>query len=104
MESHLGLVLEHSWDLLDGSIDGSNYGKFEGLFLGGSLGSTDGKVLSSDEIFKPGSADSKVLGIKLGNLIESHLGLMLEQSDNAVRTYIRTHKFHNSNIVNMTGE
>ena len=29
---------------LDGSLDGSNYGKLEILLLGSSLGSTDGKV------------------------------------------------------------
>ena len=34
---------------LDGLFDGYNYGKLEGLLLVGSLGSTDGKVLGSDE-------------------------------------------------------
>ena len=34
---------------LDGSFDGYNYGKLEGLFFGCSLGSTYGKVLVYDE-------------------------------------------------------
>ena len=34
---------------LDGSFGGSNDDKFEGLFLGGSLGFADGKVLGYDE-------------------------------------------------------
>ena len=42
---------------LDGSFDGSNDGKLEGLFLGESLGSTDVKVLGSDEFTKLGLSD-----------------------------------------------
>ena len=33
MESHLVLILEQNWALLDGSLDGSNYVNLEGLFL-----------------------------------------------------------------------
>ena len=40
MELHLGLMLEHRWDILYGLLDGSNDGKLEGLLLGGSLEST----------------------------------------------------------------
>ena len=47
---------------LYGSTDYSNDGKLEGLFLGGSLGYTDGKVLYSDEGIKLGSTDGKFIG------------------------------------------
>ena len=47
---------------LDGSLDGSNYGNIEVLFIGGSMGSSDGKVPGSDEIIKLGLFDGKVLG------------------------------------------
>ena len=45
------LVLDIGTELgfLDGSFDGSNDGKLEVLFLGDSMGSTNGKVLGSDE-------------------------------------------------------
>ena len=43
MDAHLGLMLEQSWALYMEDFDGSNYGKIEGLFLGYSLGSNDGK-------------------------------------------------------------
>ena len=36
-------------EFLDESFDGYNEGKLEGLFLGDSLGSTNGKVLGSGE-------------------------------------------------------
>ena len=59
---------------LYGSFDSSNYVKLEGLFIGDSLGSTDGKpglsdgkVLCSDECIKLGLFDGEVLGTILGN-------------------------------------
>ena len=79
MESHLGLMLEHSWDLLYKSLDGSNDGRIEGLFIGSSLGSTDDKLLVSDEVIKMGSNNGKVIVTILGSFMESHLGLILEQ-------------------------
>ena len=48
----LGLDVVTELGSLDGSFDGSNDGKLEGLFLGDSLGSTDVKVLGSDEFTK----------------------------------------------------
>ena len=45
----LGIDFGTELGSLDGSFDGSNGSKIEGLFLGGSLGSTDGEVLGSDE-------------------------------------------------------
>ena len=53
---------------VDGSLDYSNGGKLEGLFLGDSLVYTDGKVISSDKGKKLGSYGSKVLGNILGKL------------------------------------
>ena len=59
---------------LDGSFDGSNYSKPEGLLLGDSLVSTDGKVLRSDEGIELGCTDGKVLGNVLGNIDVITLG------------------------------
>ena len=42
----LGLDVETELEYLEKSLDGSNNGKFEGLFLGDSLGSTDVKCLA----------------------------------------------------------
>ena len=53
---------------MDGSFDGYDDGKFEGLFLGGSLVSTDDKALGSNEGIKLGSTDVKFLGTILGIL------------------------------------
>ena len=73
-------MLEQIWDILDGSLDGSNDGKLEGLLLGGSKGSTDCRVIGSDEGIKLGYTDNEVLVTIIGNLMESHLGFVLEQS------------------------
>ena len=62
-----------------GFLDDSNYDKLEGLLLGDSLEYTDGKVTASNEGIKLGYTDGKVLGTMIGNFMESHLGLMLEQ-------------------------
>ena len=48
----LGLNIVSELVSLAGSFDGSNYCKLEGLLLGESLVSTDGKVLVSDEGIK----------------------------------------------------
>ena len=60
---------------LDGSLDFSNDVKLEGLFFGGSLGYTHGKVLGSDEGIKLGSIDGKVLGTILVNFYGTTLGI-----------------------------
>ena len=48
-EITLGLDIGTVVISLDGSFDSSNNGKLEGLFLGDSMGFTDGKVIGSDE-------------------------------------------------------
>ena len=53
----------------DEPLDSSNDGNLEGLLLGGSLVSTDGKVIGSD--------DGLVLYLEM--YIDSHLGWILEQ-------------------------
>ena len=53
---------------LDGYFDGYNDGKLEGLFIGGSLGSTDGKALGSDEVIKLGSMYRKLIGTIIGDV------------------------------------
>ena len=53
---------------LDGSFDGYDDSKLEKLFIGGSLGSTNGKALGSDEGIKLGSTDGKLLGAILVNV------------------------------------
>ena len=45
----LGIDIGTNMGFLDGSFDGSNEGKLEGLFLGDSLGSTDVRMIGSDE-------------------------------------------------------
>ena len=60
---------------LDGSFDGSNYGKLQVLLHGDSLGYNDGKFHGSDEGIKLGFTDVKVLGTILGNLYGIILGL-----------------------------
>ena len=45
----LGLSVKIELGSLDGSSDGLNDVKLEGIFLGDSLGSTDGKVVGSNE-------------------------------------------------------
>ena len=71
----LGLDVGTQLDSLDGYFDGSNDGKLECLFLGGSLGYTDGKVLGSDEVIKLGYTDGKVFGTILGNVDIITLGI-----------------------------
>ena len=53
---------------LDGLFDDSNNGNIEGLLIEDSLGSTDDKVLGSNEGIKLGSIDGKVLDAILGNV------------------------------------
>ena len=66
---------------LNGSFDGSNDGNIGRLLIVDSFGTTDGKVLVSDEGIKLGSTDGKVLDTRHGNMyMDSHFGLMLEQS------------------------
>ena len=49
-------------------FDGSNDGMLEGFFLGGSLGSNNGKVIVSDEYTKLILSDGKMLGTIPGNV------------------------------------
>ena len=53
---------------LYGLFDGSNDGNIEGLLLGDSLGSTDVKVLGSDEVIKLGLSGGKVFVTIIGNV------------------------------------
>ena len=62
-------------DSLDVSFDGSNDGKLECLFLGGSLRYNYGKVIGSDEGIKLRFTDGKVFGNILGNLDRITLGI-----------------------------
>ena len=71
----LGLDVGTYLDSLDGSFDGSNYSKIWVLLIVDSLGSTDGKVIGSDECIKLGSTDGKFLGTILGNVDGIILGL-----------------------------
>ena len=65
---------------LDGSFDFINHVNLEGLFLGGSLWSTDDKLLGSDEGIKLGLSYCDVIGIILGNIDGINLGLKLKDS------------------------
>ena len=76
----LGLDAGKEPGSLDGSFDDYNDGKLEGLFLGESLVYPKNKVFGSDEGIKLGSNEGKCLEIYLEMYMESHLGLMLEQS------------------------
>ena len=71
------LVIDVGTELgyLYGPIDGYNDDKSEGLLLGGSLRSTDGKVHGSDEGIKLRSTDGKVIGTTLRNLDGITLGI-----------------------------
>ena len=53
---------------LDESFDGSNDVNLEGLFLGCSLGYTDGKMLGYDEHIKMVSTGGNLIGTILGNV------------------------------------
>ena len=61
-----GLDAGTEFGSFNGSFDGSNVKNLEGLLLGGSLVSTDGEVIGSDE------------GIKLGFLMVECLYLYME--------------------------
>ena len=80
MESHLILILEQIWDLYMDPFNGSNYAKLEGYLLRNWPGYTDGNVLGSDEVIKLGLFVGKVIGTIFEMKMESHLGLVLEQS------------------------
>ena len=64
----LGIDVETELGSLDESFHGSNYVNLEGLFLGDSLVSTDGKVRGSDEGIKMGLSGGKSLGNIIGNV------------------------------------
>ena len=63
---------------VDGSFDGSNDGNLEGLFLGGSLGYTDGKLIGSDEVVKLVSTGGKLFVTVFGNVDRITLGIDIE--------------------------
>ena len=69
----LGVVTDRGY--LYVSFDVSNDGNLDGLLIGGSLGSTDGEVLGSDEGIKLILSYGKVLGTILGNVYGITLGL-----------------------------
>ena len=71
----LGIDVVIELCLLDGSFDGYNVGKFEGLLLGGSLGYTDGKVLGYNKDTKLVSIHGKLVLIIIGNVDGNILGL-----------------------------
>ena len=60
---------------LDVSFGGFNDDKPEVLLLEDSLGSTDGKLLGSDEVIKLGSTDGEVIGTILRNVYGITLGI-----------------------------
>ena len=59
----LGIGVVIDLGSLDGYLDGYNYGNLEGLFVGGSLGYIDDKVIGSDEGIKLGYTDVKSIGV-----------------------------------------
>ena len=71
----LELDVETKLVSLDGYFCGSNDGKLDRLFLEESLGSTDYKLLCSDEGKKLRSSRGKVLGTIIGNLYVITLGI-----------------------------
>ena len=72
----LGLDVGTEIGYLDGSLDVSNHGKLEGLFISWrSLGYTYGKVLGSYEVIKLGLSDVKVIGTILVNVDVIALGI-----------------------------
>ena len=64
----LGLDFGTDMDYSDVSFDGSSSGNIKGLFIGGSLGSTDSKVIGSDEGIKLGISEGKVIDTILVNV------------------------------------
>ena len=74
----IDLDVETDTGSLDSFFDLSNYGKLEGLLLGGSLGSCDSKVIGSDEVIKLVISDDEELGTILGNVDGTTLGIDLE--------------------------
>ena len=71
----LGIHVETELVSLDGFFDSYNNRKLEGVFFGGSLWYTDGKIPGSDEGFKLVYNDGKVIGSILVNLDVITLGL-----------------------------
>ena len=71
----LGLDVGRELRSLDESFDGSNDGKLEGILIGGSLVSTDIKVLGSDEGIKLGLSYHIVFVTILGNVDGIILGI-----------------------------
>ena len=76
----LGIGVGTDIGSLDGSFYGYNDGKLEVLFIGDFLASNDGKVLGYDEGVNWDYLMVKLLVLYLEMYMESHLGLMLEQS------------------------
>ena len=70
-----GLDIGTQLGSLDGSFDFSNDGNIQVLLLGGSLGSTDGKVLGYDEFIKLVYTDGKLFSTILEILDRIILGL-----------------------------
>ena len=71
----LGLDVGTEMLSLDVYIDGSTDCNLEVLFIEGSLGSTDDKVIGSDEGIKLVSTDGKLLGTIIGHLYGIKIGL-----------------------------
>ena len=74
-EITLGLDVGTELGYLDRSLYGSNDEKLQGLLFGGSLGSTDSKLIQSDEVIKLGISYAKVLGIIPVNVDGITLGM-----------------------------
>ena len=71
----LGIGVVIDLGSLDGYLDGYNYGNLEGLFVGGSLGYIDDKVIGSDEGIKLGYTDVKSIGVIPWNVYVTTLGI-----------------------------
>ena len=76
----LGFNVKTELGSLYGSFDGFNDGNIEELFLVGSLWSTHGRVIGSNEDIKMLLSDGKVLRTILVNVDVIYFGLMLKQS------------------------
>ena len=70
----LGLDVATELGFLEEFFDYFNDGNIEALFLGSSLGSSDGKVLGSDEVIKLGFLNGKLIGTILLNVYLITLG------------------------------
>ena len=64
----LGLDVGSDMSSLDGSFDGSDYGKLNGLLLGDSMVYTDSKVIVSDGKMQLGLCGGKVIGTIIGSI------------------------------------